>query len=138
MSRKIRAVFDLNVILSGIGWRGVPYKCLEAVRDGTVIGFVAAPALIRLKQLLVSKLGYSEQQAVREVDDLKSYLRVVEITGSVRDMTGDPEDDMVLECAIKADADYIISGDKKHLLPLGQYAGIPILSPPEFLAKLAL
>ena len=81
MSRKIRAVFDLNVIFSGIGWRGAPYKCLEAVRDGLVIGFVAAPSLTRLRQLLIIKLGYSDQQARHEVDDLKSYLRVVEITG---------------------------------------------------------
>ncbi len=138
MSRKIRAVFDLNVIFSGIGWRGAPYKCLEAVRDGLVIGFVAAPSLTRLRQLLIIKLGYSDQQARHEVDDLKSYLRVVEITGFVRDVTGDPEDDMVIECAIKSKADYIISGDKKHLLPLREYEGIPILSPSDFLAKLAL
>jgi len=111
---------------------------LEAVRDGLVIGFVAAPSLTRLRQLLIIKLGYSDQQARHEVDDLKSYLRVVEITGFVRDVTGDPEDDMVIECAIKSKADYIISGDKKHLLPLREYEGIPILSPSDFLAKLAL
>ncbi len=138
MSGKPRVVFDLNVIFSGIGWRGAPYRCLEAVRDGLVIGFIAAPTLTRLSQLLISKLGYSEQQARHEVHDLKSYLQVVEITGSILGVTGDPEDDMILECAIKSRADYIISGDKKHLLPLRQYEGIPILSPSDFLAKLAL
>jgi len=30
-------------------------------------------------------------------------------------------------------ADIIVTGDRKHLLPLGSYAGIPIVSPREFL-----
>jgi predicted nucleic acid-binding protein len=40
-----------------------------------------------------------------------------------------------LEAALAAEADYIVSGDKKHLLALKEYEGIPILSPAEFLRK---
>jgi len=37
---------------------------------------------------------------------------------------------------LAAEADYIVSGDKKHLLPLRRFRGIPIVSPPEFLRRL--
>ena len=43
---------------------------------------------------------------------------------------------MVLECALAGEADYIVSGDKKHLLPLRQFREIPIVSPAEFLRRL--
>jgi predicted nucleic acid-binding protein len=42
----------------------------------------------------------------------------------------------VLECAVAGEADVIVTGDRKHLLPPGSYAGIPILSPREFLDAL--
>jgi predicted nucleic acid-binding protein len=45
----------------------------------------------------------------------------------------DPNDDMVLECAVAAGAQCVVSGDK-DLLVLNPYNGIRIVSPAEFLA----
>ena len=44
----------------------------------------------------------------------------------------DPDDDRVLECAVKGDADYIVTGDR-HLLKLGVYEGISIVTVRQFL-----
>jgi hypothetical protein len=44
----------------------------------------------------------------------------------------DPEDNMVLECAIEAEAEYIVSGDK-DLLELKEYRGIRIIRAGDFL-----
>jgi predicted nucleic acid-binding protein len=44
---------------------------------------------------------------------------------------------MILECAQAAEADCIVSGDKKHLLALGQFRGILIVSPADFLRRLS-
>ena len=46
----------------------------------------------------------------------------------------DPTDNRVIECAIAASADVIVSGDK-HLLRLKSYAGIPIISVRDFLGR---
>jgi len=46
----------------------------------------------------------------------------------------DPSDNKILECALEAEADYIVSGDR-HLLDLREYRGIKILSSGEFLRK---
>ena len=43
----------------------------------------------------------------------------------------DESDNRVLEAAVSAEVDYIVSGDE-HLLTLGSFQGIPILTPAEF------
>ena len=55
------------------------------------------------------------------------------ITGGLKEIVADPDDDKVLECAVVANATHIVSGDRKHLLPLGSYRGIRVVSPAEFL-----
>ncbi len=49
--------------------------------------------------------------------------------------TPDPGDEMVLECALAADAQFIVTGDKRHLLPLRRYREVEIVSPAEFLRR---
>ena len=55
---------------------------------------------------------------------------------SRRRATPDPDDEMILECALAAEADYIVSGDKRHLLALRQFRGIPIVGPADFRRRL--
>ena len=50
-------------------------------------------------------------------------------------MCADPDDDMVLECGVVANANYIVTGDK-HLLSLGDYQNILILKPTDFLVRI--
>ena len=52
--------------------------------------------------------------------------------------TADPDDEMFIECAVAAQAAYIVSGDKGHLLTLKQTSGIPIVPASEFLRLLGL
>lgn len=60
----------------------------------------------------------------------------VEITGDLHVVADDPDDDKFVECALVADASLIVSGDH-HLLELGEYEGIQILSAAEFVARFA-
>ncbi|MFN2292205.1 MAG: putative toxin-antitoxin system toxin component, PIN family [Anaerolineae bacterium] len=66
--------------------------------------------------------------------DLQRVSERVEITGNVRAVADDPDDDKFVECALIAGASSVVSGDH-HLLELGEYAGIPILSAAEFIAR---
>jgi predicted nucleic acid-binding protein len=47
----------------------------------------------------------------------------------------DPDDDVVLACAVAARAEAIVSGDK-HLIDLTEYEGIPILTPAQLLERI--
>jgi predicted nucleic acid-binding protein len=51
-------------------------------------------------------------------------------------VAADPSDDRYLECAIEGEADCIVTGDR-HLLALGNYREVEILSPREFVELLA-
>jgi predicted nucleic acid-binding protein len=46
----------------------------------------------------------------------------------------DPDDNKILECAVAAGADAVVTGDK-HLLRLGEYAGIRIFGVRELLER---
>lgn len=48
----------------------------------------------------------------------------------------DPDDDHVLACALAGKAELIVSGDKRHLLVLSEYQGIPIRTVSDALRKL--
>jgi predicted nucleic acid-binding protein len=60
---------------------------------------------------------------------------VVEPTESFQAIEADPTDDRILECAVAAKAEVIVSGDT-HLLSLGSFCGIPIQRVAEFLRAL--
>ena len=42
----------------------------------------------------------------------------------------------ILECAVEASADYLVTGDPRHLLPLGEHRDTRILNAPRFLSAL--
>ena len=52
---------------------------------------------------------------------------------TLRAVPDDPKDDMVVATAVAAKADYLVTGDRRHLLPIGSYEGIQIVTPRQFL-----
>lgn len=54
----------------------------------------------------------------------------------LRVVPSDPDDDHVIAAAITGQADLIASGDKRDLLPLGSFQGIPILTAREAVERL--
>lgn len=51
------AVYDTNILLSGIGWRGNPYRCLELARQGKIEGLTCPEILDELAEKLTTKLN---------------------------------------------------------------------------------
>jgi putative PIN family toxin of toxin-antitoxin system len=72
----------------------------------------------------------------RFLSDYRALVNVVEVTEEVTDCS-DPKDNKLLSLALAAQADVIVSGDRKHLLPMHPYQGIAVLSCDEFLRSLA-
>ena len=81
-------------------------------------------------------MDYPKIKPVEWVKILTESAELVFPTDRATGATPDPDDEMVLECALAAEADYIVSGDKKHLLPLREFQGIRIVSPADFLRRL--
>ena len=130
------AVFDTNILFSGVGWRGTPYRCLLAARAGKVEGVTCQEILDELAEKLTDKLYFSPSQVTDTITDLLSFHRLVRITNTLKVVAADPEDDKVLECAVLGGATHIVTGDHRHLLPLKSYQGIPIVTAADFLATI--
>ena len=85
-----------------------------------------------MKYSHIKKLhNLSELEIEEVVERIERLSTVVHIRKKVRGVSSDPDDEKFLECAVNAEADYLISGDK-HLLKLKKYQGIQILSPATF------
>ena len=131
------AVFDTNVLFSAVGWQGAPYQCVELARSGAITSATCSEILDELTDKLQTKLRFTAEQALETIADWLSFLQVVSISGQLKVVTADPDDDKVIECAVVAAATHIVTGDRRHLLPLQTYAGIEIVTPAEFLAAVA-
>jgi uncharacterized protein len=130
------AVFDTNVLLSAIGWKGKPFECLQLACGGVVQGLTCQEILTELAETQEAKLNFSAEQVAEALTDLLSFLNLVAIAGQLKVVAADPDDDKVLECAVVGVATHIVTGDRQHLLPLGSFQDIPIVTPAEFLRLL--
>jgi len=68
------------------------------------------------------------------------YVEAIELVGPTsvpRVVVGDVDDDQVIAAAVAARVDLIVSGDRKHLLPLGSHQGIDIVDAAEAVRRIA-
>jgi len=94
--------------------------------------------LVELKRILTGKIGFEPDrwQAVEQLlVDLAAEL-VVAPEGPPEAISGDPDDDLILACAVAAGVEVLVSGDHRHLLPIGEHRGVRIVTPQALLAEL--
>ncbi|HEX5852258.1 MAG TPA: putative toxin-antitoxin system toxin component, PIN family [Solirubrobacteraceae bacterium] len=135
----VRALCDTNVLVSAFIAGGPPSRVIEASMEGRIELVLADPVLSELERVLTLKLGF-EPERVREITALLidiSVARAHTPTKGVEEITGDPDDDVVLACGVNAGVDIIVSGDRRHMLPVREHRGIRIISPQALLAELA-
>lgn len=127
-----RVVLDTNVYISALLFGGLPGSLLDLafLRSFTVI---ISPALLdELDEKLRAKFGVSLEDAAFLRARLENVALVVEPREALSVITDDPDDNRVLECAVKGGADLIVSGDR-HLLKLARYQGISIVTVRQFM-----
>ena len=130
----MKAVLDTNVLLSGMFWRGVPYRCLLAAKAGLFELVISDQILEELDRVLITKFHLSMEESEEAVRMIRKMGKQVEISRRIYVVKDDPADDKFLETATAAGAEIIVSGDR-HLLELNEYKGIKILKAKDFLKK---
>lgn len=137
----MRLVLDTNIVASGLLWNGTPAQLLDAAQAGNLELFTSRVLLAELTRILqrakfasaIAASGLSLDELVLGYVELTTLVTPTPIPPTVRD---DPDDDHVLACAVAADADLIVSGDR-HLLRLHTFEGRLIVSPAEALRIVA-
>jgi len=134
-------VIDTNLWVSGLLWRGLPWRLLRLAEKGQVTLCMTPTMVAELAEVLTyERLHLRLQQLDLTPADLIAHVLAVVSLFDVPDsaqvpiVVADPDDDVFLRCAVVAGAAYVVSGDH-HLLDLEEYAGIPILTVRDFLAR---
>ena len=133
----IRAVYDCNVVLSGIGWNGSARECLKLVALRRVFIFVTDAILSEYGAVIPETLS----REVPEVDPspklawVRSKARLVEPAPLGKQRSRDAEDDIYLGAALGAAAQYVVTYDR-DLLELEKPFGVETIRPAELLRRL--
>jgi putative PIN family toxin of toxin-antitoxin system len=126
-------VLDTNVLVSAFQFakhRGAPRLAVDrAVRQDVIASCLEIEA--ETMRILTRKFLWAADRAQNALDAVLARAIRVQLRGTVKQCR-DPDDDMFLECAERASADYLVSGDR-DLLTLGSYKGTRILSPADYL-----
>jgi len=124
-----RVVLDTNVYISAFLFGGVPGALIAVARAGVAELMVSPPILEETAGILRRRFGFTRAQVAEVMREIRSLARLITPDLHRAVIREDEPDNRVLECAVAAGADYIGSGDRRHLLPLRVYEGIPILPP---------
>lgn len=132
----MRIVCDTNVLLSGFLFGGHCRTIIRLVSEGRIDGFTSSALVAEIEGVLLRpKFGLTTHQVGAIMDLVRETFVSVSPAESVAVVKHDPEDDAVLEAALAASAEMVVSGDG-HLLDLGEFRGIRIVSPACFIEEI--
>jgi putative PIN family toxin of toxin-antitoxin system len=133
----MRVVIDTNVLISALMFGGNPREILQRAIRGELRLCISEEILSELGAVLQRpKFGFPVTMVNQILSELAAIAELVVPSEEISHIESDPADNRVLECAVEAGVEYVVSGDK-HLLELGEYATIRILTPSQFLAEIA-
>lgn len=133
----MKAVIDTNVFVSSF-FGGKPKRIIDLWKQGRISLCLSAGILdevVRVLQALGLGFGTELEELLKFLASSQN-IEFTRKTPRLKVVKKDPDDDKFIECAVALKADLIVSGDKA-LLAVGEYRGIPILSPADFLTKTA-
>jgi putative PIN family toxin of toxin-antitoxin system len=129
-----RVTADSNILVSALQYGGKPLTLLDMAQEGRVALAISDDILTETLRVLRDKF----HRTTEWLQDAENHLR--EITTHVipaeriQAVTADPDDNRVLECAVAAASEVIVSGDS-DLLQLGTFRGIPLMTVAAFLVR---
>jgi len=128
----MKVVVDTNVLVSATWWLGNPRELVRKASEGHVRLIVSDEMFAEYLDVVQGKkFFYIDRKSLTEFIPL--LTKCIELRNAGPDpkvIADDPSDNKVLACAKAARADLIVSGDA-HLLALGRWSGIRIVSPRE-------
>ncbi|MCB0107358.1 MAG: putative toxin-antitoxin system toxin component, PIN family [Caldilineaceae bacterium] len=134
-----RIVIDTNVLISALRSRdGYAFRLLEQLGKGNFSVHLSVPLLMEYEEVLNRELpNLPVSQMV--IDDVLDYLcdvaEVHEIFFLWRPFLRDPDDDMVLEVAVKAACQYIVTFNRRDFTGVEQFS-LEVVTPGEFLKRI--
>lgn len=132
-------VCDSNVVISAFLFPGgAPDKIFRAILAKRFPHATSPDLLSEIRRVLVTKFNLNDEKADIFIKLLSENSTLVYPTERLTIVTRDDSDNRVLECAFKAQARYLVTGDRKHLLPLKKIRTLRIVSSQNFISQVGL
>jgi uncharacterized protein len=130
----MRVVLDTNVLLSALAFPGSkPDQVVQRIRRGEVELFLSPFILMELERILRNKFRFTKRQTDERLTVIRRMATLAEPAERLAVVAAKDDDNRILECALAARADYLVTGDKEHLLPLQSIGTTQIVTPAAFL-----
>lgn len=127
----MRVVFDTNVLVAAFLTEGLCSVLLPRARRKEFKLFVCPVILEEFERILLHKIKASRELVIEALEILLEASETVHPTEEIQRICRDRDDDKILACALSAEADYLVSGDR-DLLEIGSFEELKIVSPREF------
>lgn len=130
----MKIVLDTNVYISAMIFPGgVCDHVIRLLRGGNFTVCVSPDILTELKTVLLKKFRLTEGEVREAVDRVLAFAKIIYPRFRVDKIKNPAADNRILECAAEAEANFLVTGDKKHILPLKKFGTARIVSPAQFL-----
>ena len=128
---------DTNVLISSTFWEGVSDKIMQKVENKEVELILSRELINEFMEVLdydeiKDKIKDKNLKVRRSVEKIISISTIVEPSQKFEIVKDDLDDNMVINCAVEGNVDYVVTQDE-HLLKIKEFKGIKIVKPEEFL-----
>ena len=132
----MRVVFDTNIYISAFALPGsrAEVAYFSALHKRIDL-YTSIPILTETATVLHRKFGWEDEKTRELVQAISRVARVLRTTTRLHVVADEP-DNRILECAIQAHANFIVTGDR-HLLTLQRYEGVEVIGLTAFLELLS-
>lgn len=132
----MRVVLDTNVIVSGLNFPGNERLVLELALRSRFELYLSTFILEEVSGVLRRKFDWDEERSAEALRMLGNAATVIYPRRLPEVIEGGHADNRILECAAEASAYCLVTGDRRHLLPIEEYLGARIVNAPRFLSSL--
>jgi putative PIN family toxin of toxin-antitoxin system len=108
-----RVVVDTNVYISALVFGGVPQRVLELISSQDLPLYISPSIIEEVSGILVAKFGWTKEELELFLPPLWDRCVIIKPTVRLK-VCADPDDNHVLECAVAAEAEFLVTGNPKH------------------------
>jgi uncharacterized protein len=127
-------VLDSGIWISAFQFGGTPQAALELAFNRDQIA-ICDQIIAEIRATLIRKFTWKDCEVFDILNEYTNDAVHVEVRGTLHGVCRDPKDDMIFECAVKAEAELIISGDL-DLLTVKSYKTICVLTARQYLDQI--
>ncbi|HLC31087.1 MAG TPA: putative toxin-antitoxin system toxin component, PIN family [Candidatus Nanoarchaeia archaeon] len=129
----MKVVLDTNILISATIWdNSEAQKLLLKLIEKNIAIYSSKEILEEYQKVLARDFDYTEAEILSLTNLLLNFLIILEPIEKLNVIKDDPEDNKIIECALSAEAEYVVTYDK-HLLDVKSYKNVQMRKPEEII-----